>query len=102
MVYNRASIRYYLHGMYFLIFKGKIFSGHTLESVQGLYTDGFYQRHWTAGELSSAFRAAGLEPRRTTKTHMAVRIIPHIPRFLDRFLKQHFGWLLVLEFEKPA
>ncbi|HJO22064.1 MAG: class I SAM-dependent methyltransferase [Myxococcota bacterium] len=102
MVYNRDSIRYFLHGLYFLVAKGKIFSGHTLKSVQGLYTDGFYQRHWTGREFSAAFRTAGLEPRRITKTHMAVRIIPHIPRFLDGFLKRHFGWLLVLEFGKRA
>ena len=102
MVYNKRSLRYYLHGLYFLFVRGKIFSGHSLRSVQGLFTDGFYQRHFTGAEFAGAFRQAGLEPVRTTRTHMAVPIFPGVPRFLDEPLKRRLGWLLVLEFRKPA
>ncbi|MBV8267128.1 MAG: class I SAM-dependent methyltransferase [Planctomycetaceae bacterium] len=42
MVYHRHSLRYYGKGLYWLLAKGKLFRGHTLDSVQGYFTDGYY------------------------------------------------------------
>ena len=58
MIYNKNSIRYYLKGLYYLFFKLKIFKGYNLDTVQKLFTDGYYQRHFTLrstfGRLSKA------------------------------------------------
>jgi ubiquinone/menaquinone biosynthesis C-methylase UbiE len=102
MVYNKHSLRYYVLGLYYLLVKGKLLRGYDLDSVQGLFTDGFYQRHFTPRELAAAFRSAGLAPTAVHKTHMAGPILPGVPAALDRPLKQRFGWLLVIEFAKPA
>ncbi|NRA97919.1 MAG: hypothetical protein HRU14_17115, partial [Planctomycetes bacterium] len=79
----------------------KIFSGHSLATVQGFYTDGFYQRHFTPNELRDAFGAAGLETERVSITHMAKPMFPLLPAAIDRFLKERWGWLLAIEFRKP-
>jgi 2-polyprenyl-3-methyl-5-hydroxy-6-metoxy-1,4-benzoquinol methylase len=100
MVYNRHSVRYYLYGLYWLIVRGKIFAGHDLDSVQGFFTDGFYQRHFSPAELSAAFRKAGLDTERISLTHTVNKMFPGIPRWLDRWLKRTAGWLLVIEFHK--
>jgi 2-polyprenyl-3-methyl-5-hydroxy-6-metoxy-1,4-benzoquinol methylase len=100
MVYNRASVRYYLHGLFWLFAKGKILAGHDLASVQGCYTDGYYQRHFTPRELRTSLGAAGLRCDRISITHMANRMLPALPRRVDELLKRKAGWLLVGEFEK--
>ena len=100
MVYNRHSIRYYLYGLYWLLVRGKIFAGHDLASVQGLFTDGFYQRHFSPAELRAAFAHAGLDTERISLTHTVNKMFPGIPRRLDEWLKRRAGWLLVIEFAK--
>ena len=96
MVYNRASLRYWLKGLMWLLLRGRIFSGETLSTVQYHFTDGFYHRHYTAAELVKA-----LAPLRVTAisvTHMKKKMIPMIPVSLDERLKRRFGWLLIAEF----
>lgn len=100
MVYNRHSVRYYLYGLYWLLARGKIFAGHDLVSVQGIYTDGFYQRHFSPAELRTAFANAGLDTERISLTHTVNKMFPGIPHQLDEWLKRKAGWLLVIEFGK--
>lgn len=101
MVYHRRSVVYYVHGLYWLLVKGKIFSGHTLASVQGFYTDGYYHRYLTRQEISAVLLAAGLRPMRIRVTQYEKKILPLIPRWLDTYLKSRFGMCLVAEFERP-
>jgi len=101
MVYHRSSAVYYLKGLWWLIAKGKIFSGHTLESVQDFYTDGYYHRHFTRRELADALQASGLSVARITVTQMQKKILPLVPGPLDRWLKSRIGWLIVAEFTRP-
>jgi len=100
MVYNRNSVRYYLYGLYWLLARGKIFAGHDFVSVQGFFTDGFYQRHFSPEELGAAFDRAGLDTERISLTHTVNKMLPGIPRWLDEWLKRKAGWLLVIEFAK--
>ena len=102
MVYNRQSIRYYLYGLYWLFVRGKVFSGYDMVTVQGFFTDGFYQRHFSPAELSAAFRSAGLVTERISLTHTVNKMFPGIPRGLDAWLKRAAGWLLVIEFAKRS
>lgn len=100
MVYNRASLRYYLKGLYWLLLKGRLFKGDSLRSVQRFFTDGYYHRHFAPGELASCLSGVGLTPTRVAVTHMNKTMIPFLPRRLDEYLKARFGWLLVVEFTK--
>lgn len=100
MVYNRASLRYYLKGLHWLLLKGKLFQGDSLPKVQRFFTDGYYHRHFTSGELARSFTSVGLTLTRVSVTHMNKRIIPLIPVRIDDFLKANYGWLLVVEFVK--
>lgn len=102
MVYHRTSLVYYLKGLYWLLMKGKAFQGHNLRSVQDFYTDGYYHRHYTRSGLTSALRTAGLSKIRTTVTQMEKKILPGLPGWLDSWLKDRVGWLLIAEFEKSA
>jgi 2-polyprenyl-3-methyl-5-hydroxy-6-metoxy-1,4-benzoquinol methylase len=102
MVYNRHSVRYYLYGLFWLFARGKIFQGHSLASVQQFFTDGFYQRHFSPAELRDVFARAGLETERISLTHTVNPMLPGLPRALDAWLKRNAGWLLVIEFAKPA
>lgn len=102
MVYHKLSVVYYLFGLYMLFIKGKIFRGHTLESVQGFYTDGYFHRHFRRSEFHRALTEAGLTVRSITVTQMEKKILPGIPRFLDRWLKDRVGWLIIAEFKRPA
>jgi 2-polyprenyl-3-methyl-5-hydroxy-6-metoxy-1,4-benzoquinol methylase len=95
MVYHKSSVRYYLRGLFHLLFKGRIFRGETLETVQRFYTDGYYHRHYTATEFRAALAAAGLEVESAEVTHMSSKMIPAIPAFLRKRLKERVGWLLV-------
>jgi 2-polyprenyl-3-methyl-5-hydroxy-6-metoxy-1,4-benzoquinol methylase len=101
MVYHRSSLRYYGKGLHWLLAKGQLFRGHTLNSVQRFYTDGYYHRHYTGRELSRELRVAGLEVKETHATHMAKRYAP-VPRRVDDWLKRRFGWLLVAKFLRPG
>jgi ubiquinone/menaquinone biosynthesis C-methylase UbiE len=101
MVYHRQSVVYYLHGLFWLVFRGKLFQGYTLEKVQDFYTDGFYHRYMTKGELGRMLATAGLRAERFTVTQYEKKILPAVPRFLDEWLKARFGMCLVAEFSKP-
>jgi hypothetical protein len=101
MVYHRSSAVYYLKGLWWLVAKGKILSGHTLASVQDFYTDGYYHRHFTRRELAQGLGASGLSVARITVTQMQKKILPFVPGPLDRWLKSRIGWLIVAEFTRP-
>ncbi len=100
MVYNRLSLRYYLQGLYWLFLKRKIFKGYSLSKVQRFFTDGYYHNHFTAKELALSLSDVGLTTHRISITHMSKRMIPFIPKRLDKFLKTKYGWLLIDEFIK--
>lgn len=100
MVYNRASLRYYGKGLWWLLGKRRLLHGDRLASVQRFFTDGYYHRHFTSRELRGALAAAGLAVTGTTVTHMSRPFHPRLPIAVDRFLKRHAGWLLVAEFRK--
>jgi len=102
MVYHRRSVAYYGHGLYWLLLRGKIFSGHTLGTVQDFYTDGYYHRYLTGDEIAALLRDAGLTPTRITVTQYEKKIVPFVPRWLDEALKARFGMCLIAEFEKPG
>ena len=102
MVYNKNSLRYYLKGLIWLCFKGKILHGHNLDSVQRFFTDGFHHRHYKSRELAAELSAAGLSVKRISKTHMAKKMLPLVPFWFDEALKRRFGWLLVVEFDTEA
>ncbi len=100
MVYHKNSVVYYLHGLYWLLLKGKIFSGYSLDSVQDFYTDGYFHRYLSARELADRLKRVGLIPRQFHITQYKKKILPMIPAWLDTFLKDRFGMCLVCEFEK--
>ena len=102
MIYNKNSIRYYVKGLYYLIFKLKIFSGYNLDSVQKLFTDGFYQKHYTKAELRKILKNIGFKNIHFDLTHMNKSYLPFTKNnsLIDKFLKKKFGWLLVAKFSK--
>jgi len=102
MVYNRWSLRYYLKGIYWLLVKGKVFSGDNMMSVQRYFTDGYYHRHFTPKELCGCLADIGLSIQRCSITHMGGKMLPMVPEFLDEYLKRHWGWLLIAEFKKQC
>lgn len=102
MVYHKNSAVYYLKGIYWLLAKGRIFQGHNLETVQGFYIDGYHHRHFTRRGLADALKAAGLDVDRVVVTQMQKKILPMMPRALDLWLKDRFGWLILAEFHRPA
>lgn len=101
MVYYRNSIVYYLHGLYWLVFKGYLFRGYKIHGVQDLYTDGYFHRYFSAKEMEGCIEAAGLRPTGFRVTQYEKKILPGIPNWLDTYLKKKFGMCLVAEFEKP-
>ena len=101
MVYHRHSVAYYVHGLYWLITKGKALRGHTLESVQDFYTDGYFHHYLSRSEIAALLRGAGLRPRQIIVTQYQKKLLPLLPGWLDRILKSRFGMCLVAEFEKP-
>lgn len=101
MVYHKTSVVYYLHGLFWLFVRGKLFKGHGLASVQRFYTDGFYHRYLTRAELGAKLAAVGLRPTAFHVTQYEKKILPGIPAAIDAFLKRRFGMCLVAEFEKP-
>ena len=98
MVYNRWSARYWIKGLLRLFFKGDIFRGETMDSVQRFHTDGYFHRHFAASEFSRAVRP--LRVTRISYSHMAKKMLPMIPRSLDKFAKRHWGWFLIAELTK--
>jgi ubiquinone/menaquinone biosynthesis C-methylase UbiE len=100
MVYNKHSLRYYGKGLYWLFMVGKVFKGYDLRTVQSFYTDGYYHRHFTADELQRELENVGFTCTGITITHMSHRMIPFIPLTVERWIKKHYGWLLVAEFYK--
>jgi len=101
MVYHKNSVVYYLHGLFWLLFRGKMFAGYTIESVQDFYTDGYYHRYLSERDLAARLEAVGLKPRKFHVTQYQKKILPLIPDWLDSWLKDRFGMCLVCEFEKP-
>ena len=102
MVYHKTSIIYYVLGLYWLIARGKLFRGYTLEKVQGFFTDGFYHRNYTRRAFVEELRLSGLTVTDLIVTQMEKKILPFIPARLDRYLKARFGWLLVAHVAKPG
>lgn len=100
MVYHRISVVYYVHGLFWLVFRGKIFKGYNFERVQDFYTDGFYHRYLTKAELGAKLQAAGVRVTSFTVTQYEKKILPFVPGPLDRWLKARFGMCLVAQFEK--
>ena len=102
MIYNKNSLRYYLKGLYYLIFKFKIFSGYNLQSVQKLFTDGFYQKHYSQSELRKILKEIGFKNINFDLTHMSKPYLPFTKKnsIIDKFLKKNFGWLLVAKLNK--
>ncbi len=100
MVYHKYSIVYYLHGLFWLLFRGKLFSGHNFESVQKFYTDGFYHRYLTKVQLGRKLAAVGLKVSAFHVTQYEKKILPGISISLDEELKRRFGMCLVAEFVK--
>ena len=102
MVYHRRSVVYYLHGLYWLLVRGKLWQGYNLERVQDFYTDGFYHRYMTSKELGAMLADAGLVVWRYSITQYEKKILPGLPVGLDRWMKSRFGMCLVAEFEKRS
>jgi ubiquinone/menaquinone biosynthesis C-methylase UbiE len=100
MVYNKNSARYYINGLNWLILKGKIFQGYNLKSVQDFYTDGYYHRHFTPRELKRELEKIGFRKVKISITHMGHKMLRRVPRKIEQWIKDNFGWLLVAEFEK--
>jgi ubiquinone/menaquinone biosynthesis C-methylase UbiE len=100
MVYHRRSLVYYGLGLYWLLVKGKIFTGHTLRSATDFYTDGYYHRYLTGAELADVLRRKGLRVERLTVTQYEKKLLPFLPSFADDWLKSRFGMCLVAEFSK--
>lgn len=102
MVYHKTSLFYWLKGLFWLIFKGKLFQGHSIESVQDFYVDGYYHRHFTGPELAASLAQGGLRTTKVYATQQQEPILPGLPAGgFDEWLKHRFGWYLVAEFEKP-
>jgi len=98
MVYNKHSARYYLKGFYWLFLRGKVLSvGPSFRRVQGFFTDGYHQQHFSPKELATELARVGLAVQSMRITHMAKRMLPLIPRTLDEYLKRKVGLLLVAE-----
>ncbi len=102
MVYYKYSIRYWVRGLQGLIGHGLMFKGYNMQSVQGFFTDGYYQRHFSKTELARMLRASGLEPTRFSVSHMKSKYIRPLPTFMDPWLKRNWGWLVIAEFRKPG
>ena len=100
MVYHKSSIFYYLKGLIWLFLKGKIFRGYNLRTVIDFYVDGYFHRHFTKQELSESLRQANLIVQNSFTTQQEQKILPFIPKWLDLFLKFHFGWYLISTFKK--
>jgi 2-polyprenyl-3-methyl-5-hydroxy-6-metoxy-1,4-benzoquinol methylase len=100
MVYNKASLRYWMKGLIWLLLRGRLLAGDSMRSVQRHFTDGFYHRHFTPKELARLCQGLGLKPERVAATHMSKKMLPLIPRRLDELLKRRYGWLLVIEATK--
>ena len=101
MVYYRNSIAYYIHGLYWLLLKGKVFKGDTINNVQRHYTDGYHHRYLTRSDMKNLLSSVGLTTKALTVTQYQKKILPMMPHSIDEFLKDRFGMCLIAEFEKP-
>ncbi|HVB81203.1 MAG TPA: class I SAM-dependent methyltransferase [Candidatus Binataceae bacterium] len=93
MVYNRASLRYWIKGAIWLFLRGRLWRGETFTTVQRFFTDGYFHRHYTPSELPEA-----LWPLQITDiaiSHMSGRMLPLLPRRVDEWCKRRWGWLLI-------
>ena len=100
MVYHRNSVVYYLHGLFWLLARGKIWHGYNFERVQDFYTDGFYHRYMTRRELGDMLSINGLLVEQMLVTQYEKPIIPRVPGWLDTWLKARAGMCLVARFKK--
>ena len=96
MVYHKSSLVYYLRGAVWILKSGM----KSLEASQDACTDGYFHRHFTAGELSRVLKDAGLTPTNVFAVQQEEKILPFIPLGLDRWLKRRWGWYLVAEFRR--
>ena len=73
-----------------------------MDSVQKLFTDGFYQKHYSKSELRKTLKEIGFKNISFDLTHMQKSYLPFIKKnsLIDKFLKKNFGWLLVAKFNK--
>lgn len=102
MVYHKSSLVYYLRGLYWLIWRGKLWRGYNLETVQNFCVDGYYHRHFRRNELKTALTAAGLRPVHVRATQQDEPLLPFVPARLDDAMKARFGWYLVAEIEREG
>ncbi len=100
MVYNKNSLRYYVLGLYYLIFKGMLFHGYNLQTVQRLFTDGYYHRHFTSRELVKCLYDAKLIVVDMAVSDLNAHVIPFLPNRINRWIRKHMGWFLIAEFVK--
>jgi ubiquinone/menaquinone biosynthesis C-methylase UbiE len=100
MVYNRASLRYWVKGALWLVLKRRLFNGDDFNSVQRFFTDGYFHRHFTPNEFRNCLRPMTVE--RLSVTHMSNKMLPLVPRWFDEWCKRYWGWLLVAEARKPT
>ena len=70
--------------------------------IQKLFTDGYYQRHFTQDELNRILLQIGFNNINFEIGHMQKSYLPFFPKnsFIDNFLKKNFGWFLIAEFKK--
>lgn len=101
MVYHAGSIRFWARGIQYLFLKGNIFRGFGMQSVQGLATDGYYQRHFYKSELKRCLKDAGLVTTGLHPNHMGWKYIKPLPAFMDPWLKRNWGFMLSATFRKP-
>ena len=98
MVYHKRSLRYYGLGLLCLLGKGYIFRGHNLATVQQLFTDGFYHRHFAKRELRDCLLGAGLSAPVVSVSDLAAHQLRFLPRALNRWIGRTFGWFVIAEF----
>lgn len=98
MVYHRNSLRYYMLGLFYLLVKGKIFSGYTLETVQSFFTDGYYHRHYSRKEFLNELNKVKLIPERVVISDLKAHTVKFLSYSVMRWLRKKFGWFLIVEF----
>lgn len=109
MIYHRNSTRYYLHGLYQGICKGKFLRYRTLYAVNMTFTDGYIARHYTRRDAKQLF--LGFRSVKTKVMDSAVpsicpgwgRLTRMLPKMLNPFnqwINNRWGWFLFVEAEK--
>ena len=81
-----------------MFIKLKIFKGYNFESVQKIFTDGYYHKHYNPRKLIDELEEIGFKDLNYQLTHMNKNYVPFLKKnsYLDNLLKKKFGWLLVV------